>query len=57
MAVVMIGVDPHKASRTAVAVGAGEKPLGQLRVRASAVQARRLLEWAQAWDPAMGQGA
>jgi transposase len=49
MAVVMIGVDPHKASHTAVAVGAGEEPLGQLRVRASAVQARRLLEWAQAW--------
>ena len=46
MAVVMIGVDPHKASHTAVAVGADEQPLGQLRVRASAVQARRLLEWA-----------
>jgi hypothetical protein len=45
----MIGVDPHKASRTAVAVGADEQPLGQLRVRASAVQARRLLEWAAAW--------
>ena len=49
MAVVMIGVDPHKASHTAVAVSADEQPLGQLRVRASAVQARRLLEWAQAW--------
>jgi hypothetical protein len=43
MAVVMIGVDPHKASHTAVAVGADEQPLGQLRVRASMVQARRLL--------------
>jgi transposase len=49
MAVVMIGVDPHKASHTAVAVGADEQPLGQLRVRASAVQARRLVEWAAAW--------
>jgi len=49
MAVVMIGVDPHKASHTAVAVNAAEVPLGQLRVRASAVQAERLLEWAQAW--------
>jgi transposase len=47
--VVMIGVDPHKASHTAVAVGADEQPLGQVRVRASAVQARRLLEWAAAW--------
>jgi transposase len=49
MAVVMIGVDPHKASHTAVAVSAAEEPLGQLRVRASAVQAERLLGWAQAW--------
>jgi transposase len=49
MAVVMIGVDPHKASHTAVAVNAAEEPLGQLRVRASAVQAERLLGWAQAW--------
>jgi transposase len=49
MAVVMIGVDPHKASHTAVAINAAEEPLGQLRVRASAVQAERLLVWAQAW--------
>src|SRR6266487_2148264 len=43
MAVVMIGVDPHKASHTAVAISAAEEPVGQLRVRASAVQAVRLL--------------
>ncbi len=49
MVVVMIGVDPHKASHTAVAINAAEQPLGQVRVRASAVQAERLLEWAQAW--------
>src|SRR5215470_11551960 len=49
MAVVMIGVDPHKGSHTAVAIGAAEEPLGQLRVRASAVQAERLVGWAQAW--------
>jgi transposase len=49
MAVVMIGVDPHKASHTAVAISAAEQPLGQLRVRASAVQAERLVDWAQAW--------
>src|SRR6185437_6755715 len=49
MAVVMIGVDPHKGSHTAVAINAAEGPLGQLRVRASAVQAERLLAWAQAW--------
>ena len=49
MAVVMIGVDPHKAAHTAVAINAAEQPLGQLRVRASAVKAERLLGWAQAW--------
>ena len=49
MAVVMIGVDPHKGSHTAVAIDAAEEPLGQLRVRASVVQAGRLLGWAQAW--------
>jgi transposase len=47
--VVMIGVDPHKASHTAVAVGAAEEPVGQLRVRASSGQVERLLGWAQAW--------
>ncbi len=46
---VVIGVDPHKASRTAVAINAAEEPLGHLRVGASAVRAERLLEWAQAW--------
>src|SRR6266480_981428 len=49
MAVVMIGIDPHKASHTAVTINAVEQSLGQLRVRASAVQAERLLGWAQAW--------
>jgi transposase len=49
MAAVMIGVDPHKASHTAVAIGAAEEPLGQLRIRASAAQAERLLVWAVAW--------
>jgi transposase len=49
MAAVMIGVDPHKGSHTAVAIGAAEEPLGDLRVRASAVQAQRLLAWAADW--------
>jgi hypothetical protein len=34
MAVVMIGVDPHKGSHTAAAIGAAEEPLGEVRVRA-----------------------
>jgi transposase len=49
MAVVMIGVDPHKGSHTAVVIGAAEELLGQLRVRACAAQAERLLAWAAAW--------
>ena len=49
MAVVMIGVDPREATHTAVAAGADEAVLGQLRIRASAVQAGRLLGWAAAW--------
>jgi hypothetical protein len=34
VAAVMIGVDPHKGSHTAVAIGTAEEPLGELRVRA-----------------------
>ncbi len=49
MMAVMIGVDPHKASHTAVAINATEEPLAELRVRASESQAERLLAWAQAW--------
>src|SRR5216684_9314932 len=45
----MIGAGPDKASHTAVVINAAEEPLGELRVRASAVQAERLLAWAQAW--------
>ena len=49
MAAVMIGVDPHKSSHTAVVIGPAEEPLGELRVRASAAQAEKLIGWAAAW--------
>jgi transposase len=49
MAEVMIGIDPHKSSHTAVAIGAGEEPLGELQVRACPSQAEQLLAWAQEW--------
>ena len=49
MAAVMIGVDPHKGSHTAVAIGPAEEPLGELRVRASTGQAERLMAWAADW--------
>ena len=49
MAAVMIGVDPHKGSHTAVAIDGTEEPLGELRVRACAAQAEQLVSWAAAW--------
>jgi transposase len=49
MAAVIIGVDPHKGSHTAVAIGGDEMPLGQVRVRACEDQAGQLLDWAHAW--------
>jgi hypothetical protein len=49
MAAVMIGVDPHKGSHTAVAISPAEECLGELRVRASAGQAEQLLAWAVGW--------
>jgi transposase len=49
MAAVMIGVDPHKGSHTAVVIGPAEEPLGEFRVRASAAQAGKLIGWAAAW--------
>jgi hypothetical protein len=45
----MIGVDPHKGSHTAVAIGEKEAPLGEVRVRASAAQAGRQVAWAAPW--------
>ncbi len=49
MTAVMIGVDPHKGSHTAVVISAAEEPLGEIRVRASAAQAGKLTGWAAAW--------
>ena len=41
MAAVIIGVDPHKGSHTAVAIDGAEAQLGSLRVRASAAPGRQ----------------
>jgi hypothetical protein len=38
---VMIGVDPHKGSHTAVALDGNEDELGELRVRSAAGQVER----------------
>src|SRR5688572_4229960 len=47
---VLIGVDPHKRSHTAVAIDSDEHPLGELTVRAAKGQCERLLVWAASFD-------
>jgi transposase len=44
---VIIGVDPHKASHTAVAIDRSESELDRTRVRATRKQALQLLAWAE----------
>jgi transposase len=49
MVAVMIGVDPHKGSHTAVVITPGEEQLGEIRIRACAAQAGKLVAWAAGW--------
>jgi len=44
---VIIGVDPHKASHTAVAISGDEDELGSLKVRATRGQVDQLVSWAE----------
>jgi transposase len=44
---VVIGIDPHKASHTAVALGEGEVELARLQLRSGPSQVGRLLRWAE----------
>ena len=44
---VIIGIDPHKASHTAVAIGCDEQQLAEIRVRATCRQTAKLLAWAE----------
>jgi transposase len=46
---VIIGIDPHKGSHTAVALDRAENKLGQLRVRAAPGQVDQLRRWAAVW--------
>ena len=46
---VVIGIDPHKGSHTAAALGAGGEVLAQLRVPANRAMLNRLLKWAATW--------
>jgi transposase len=47
---VIIGIDPHKATHTAVAVDDNEEVLAELEVRAAGDQRDRLLGWAQRFE-------
>ena len=44
---VIIGVDPHKASHTAVAIGGDEREVAKVTVRATCQQTVKLLAWAE----------
>ena len=46
----MIGIDPHKATHTAVAIDDNEQVLDEFKLRASAVQADRLRAWAAGFE-------
>ncbi len=48
--VTTIGIDPHKATHTAVAINKTETVLGELTVAADRDQTRRLIDWAQNLD-------
>jgi len=48
---ITIGIDPHKATHTAVAVDDSEAVIGEHKVRASATQAAVLLDWAWGFGP------
>lgn len=47
---VMIGIDPHKRTHTAVAIDRGERVLGERLVRATDTQVPELLAWAKRLD-------
>jgi transposase len=47
---VVIGIDPHKASHTAVAVDGGEEALSSVKVRATRKQVEQLLQWAEPFE-------
>lgn len=47
---IMIGIDPHKASHTAVAINGDELVVDEFKVRASKTQAARLIDWADGFE-------
>src|SRR4051812_41630451 len=49
MTEVIIGIDPHKGSHTAVVLDRDERTLGRRRVKANASQLDQLRRWAAPW--------
>ena len=47
---IMIGIDPHKASHTAVAIDRDEHVLDEIRVRSSSTQADQFRCWADSFE-------
>ncbi len=47
---VMIGIDPHKATHTAVAIDSNEHVLDEFTLRSSNTQVQRLRSWASQFD-------
>ena len=48
---VIIGIDPHKATHTAVAISCNEQELAEIKVRATGQQTAQLLAWAEPLGP------
>ena len=51
---VMIGIDPHKASHTAVAISSDEDQIARVKVRATSRQVDQLLIWAEPFEKRTG---
>ena len=47
---VMIGIDPHKASHTAVAIDEAEDAVSSVKVRATRRQVEQLVRWAEPFE-------
>ena len=47
---IMIGIDPHKATHTAVAIDSNERVLDEFTLRSSNTQVQRLRSWASKFD-------
>ena len=48
--VTTIGIDPHKATHTAVAIDESETVLGEITVAADRYQTKKLIDWASELD-------